>query len=113
MASRIMLLVTIGPLLKQWTFSVLGSGFGGSDVVDVGAIDVGFVDMGAVDMGAVDMGAVEVGAVEVGAVEVGAVEVGAVDVGVTLVVDSVGRNVGSFMPISSAQAWSSSSCSSS
>jgi hypothetical protein len=103
MASRIMLLVTIGPLLKQWTFSVLGSGFGGSDVVDVGAIDVGFVDMGAVDMGAVDMGAVEVGAVEVGAV----------DVGVTLVVDSVGRNVGSFMPISSAQAWSSSSCSSS
>jgi hypothetical protein len=98
MASRIMLLVTIGPLLKQWTFSVLGSGFGGSDVVDVGAIDVGFVDMGVVDMGAV---------------EVGAVEVGAVDVGVTLVVDSVGRNVGSFMPISSAQAWSSSSCSSS
>jgi hypothetical protein len=108
MASRIMLLVTIGPLLKQWTFSVLGSGFGGSDVVDVGAIDVGFVDMGAVDMGAVDMGAVDMGAVEVGAVEVGAV-----DVGVTLVVDSVGRNVGSFMPISSAQAWSSSSCSSS
>jgi hypothetical protein len=103
MASRIMLLVTIGPLLKQWTFSVLGSGFGGSDVVDVGAIDVGFVDMGAVDMGAVDMGAVDMGAVEVGAV----------DVGVTLVVDSVGRNVGSFMPISSAQAWSSSSCSSS
>jgi hypothetical protein len=103
MASRILLIVTIGPLLKQWTFSVLGSGFGGSDVVDVGAIDVGFVDMGAVDMGAVDMGAVEVGAVEVGAV----------DVGVTLVVDSVGRNVGSFMPISSAQAWSSSSCSSS
>jgi hypothetical protein len=98
-----MLLVTIGPLLKQWTFSVLGSGFGGSDVVDVGAIDVGFVDMGAVDMGAVDMGAVDMGAVEVGAV----------DVGVTLVVDSVGRNVGSFMPISSAQAWSSSSCSSS
>jgi hypothetical protein len=59
------------------------------------------------------MRAVDVGAVDVGAVDVGAVDVGAVDVCVTLIVDSVGRNVGSFRPISSAQAWSSSSCSSS
>lgn len=93
-----MLRVTIEPLLKQWSFSVFGSGFGGSDVVDVGAVEVGVVEIRSVDMGAVD---------------VGAVEVGAVDVGATLIVDSVGRNVGTFMPISSAQAWSSSSCSSS
>lgn len=98
MAARIMLRVTIEPLLKQWSFSVFGSGFGGSDVVDVGAVEVGVVEIRSVDMGAVD---------------VGAVEVGAVDVGATLIVDSVGRNVGTFMPISSAQAWSSSSCSSS
>jgi hypothetical protein len=103
-----MLRVTIEPLLKQWSFSVFGSGFGGSDVVDVGAVEVGVVEIRSVDMGAVD-----VGAVDVGAVDVGAVEVGAVDVGATLIVDSVGGNVGSFMPISSAQAWSSSSCSSS
>lgn len=103
-----MLRVTIEPLLKQWSFSVFGSGFGGSDVVDVGAVEVGVVEIRSVDMGAID-----VGAVEIEAVEVGAVEVGAVDVGATLIVDSVGRNVGTFMPISSAQAWSSSSCSSS
>lgn len=108
MAARIMLRVTIEPLLKQWSFSVFGSGFGGSDVVDVGAVEVGVVEIRSVDMGAID-----VGAVEIEAVEVGAVEVGAVDVGATLIVDSVGRNVGTFMPISSAQAWSSSSCSSS
>ena len=118
MAARIMLRVTIEPLLKQWSFSVFGSGFGGSDVVDVGAVEVGVVeirsvDMGAIDVGAVEIEAVEVGAVEIEAVEVGAVEVGAVDMGATLIVDSVGRNVGTFMPISSAQAWSSSSCSSS
>lgn len=103
-----MLRVTIEPLLKQWSFSVFGSGFGGSDVVDVGAVEVGVVEIRSVDMGAID-----VGAVEIEAVEVGAVEVGAVDMGATLIVDSVGRNVGTFMPISSAQAWSSSSCSSS
>lgn len=108
-----MLRVTIEPLLKQWSFSVFGSGFGGSDVVDVGAVEVGVVEIRSVDMGAIDVGAIDVGAVEIEAVEVGAVEVGAVDVGATLIVDSVGGNVGSFMPISSAQAWSSSSCSSS
>ena len=108
MAARIMLRVTIEPLLKQWSFSVFGSGFGGSDVVDVGAVEVGVVEIRSVDMGAID-----VGAIDVGAIEIEAVEVGAVDVGATLIVDSVGRNVGTFMPISSAQAWSSSSCSSS
>lgn len=113
MAARIMLRVTIEPLLKQWSFSVFGSGFGGSDVVDVGAVEVGVVEIRSVDMGAIDVGAIDVGAVEIEAVEVGAVEVGAVDMGATLIVDSVGRNVGTFMPISSAQAWSSSSCSSS
>ena len=124
MAARIMLRVTLTPLLKQWTFSVLGSGFGGSDVVDVGSsVEVGSVDVASVDVGAVDMGTVDIGAVEGRAVEGRAFEgraderravrVGALDVGVTLVVDSEGRNVGSLKPISSAQAWSSSSCSSS
>ena len=104
MAARIMLRVTLTPLLKQWTFSVLGSGFGGSDVVDVGS---------SVEVGSVEVGSVDEGAVDIGADEVGAVEVGAPGVGVTLAVDAEGRNVGSLKPISSAQAWSSSSCSSS